>query len=67
MNLCAKCGAPATHFCGACGQWLCDSMTCIAKAGAKAVVTHPVKALQNAPAAVANLADVMADKLFSRP
>jgi len=58
-----NCGREATHFCTGCGKNLCDSMQCIARAGAHAITTNPVQAVKSAPAAVAHAVDVLADKL----
>lgn len=62
MN-CEICGRAATHFCTGCGKHLCDSMACMTRAAAGAIVTNPVQAVKSAPAAVAHAADVLADKL----
>jgi hypothetical protein len=34
---CAWCGLPATHFCSACGKWICDAFLCKAKSTALAL------------------------------
>lgn len=43
---CERCGAPATHFCTACGKWLCHRMSCQARSAARALVEHPVRSIQ---------------------
>lgn len=60
---CQMCGKPATHFCNACGKHLCDSMQCMTRAAAGAIVNNPVEAVKQAPAAVAHAVDVLANKL----
>jgi len=45
--LCEVCGKfPATHFCAACGKWLCDSKLCNLASAGRAVVQHPVRSAQ---------------------
>ena len=58
-----NCGRDATHFCTACGKNLCDSMGCMTRAAAGAVVHDPVGAVKAAPAAIAHAVDVVAQKL----
>lgn len=41
-KFCGYCGAPATHFCDGCGQWVCDRFLCNAKGAAK-TLGIPVK------------------------
>jgi hypothetical protein len=45
MN-CFYCMEPATHFCTACGHWLCERNLCKNKARTNALTHHPVKAVQ---------------------
>jgi len=61
MNPCEFCGGQATHFCTACGKWLCDKARCITQGAASAVKTNPVKAVVNAPAAAAHALGVLVD------
>lgn len=35
----------ATHFCSACGKWLCDRPGCRVASGTRAVVVHPIRTL----------------------
>jgi len=63
VNACEICGSEATHFCSACGKWLCESRRCKVSAGAKAVRQAPVRALTAAPKFVAR----ELGRLFSAP
>jgi hypothetical protein len=65
MN-CEICGAPATHFCNACGKNLCDKMSCATAAAAGAVRADPIKAIKNAPDAIAHAGDVLGKMLSDR-
>lgn len=40
---CEWCGDKATHFCGACGKWICSKAACKAKS-----VAHAAKRLVGA-------------------
>jgi hypothetical protein len=46
-EICAS--AEATHFCSACGKWLCESLGCKAQAGFKAAARAPLRAAAAAP------------------
>jgi hypothetical protein len=49
-HYCAYCDNFATHFCNGCGNWVCNSPKCNAKAVAK-TLGFPVSTSRNRPSA----------------